>query len=151
MMKACIWTNRFLRLVVGLAALLVTASVPAAATVTDPVSAHAGLREKWGIEVTSIRMAVAGHMVDFRYRVLDSQKAAPLFVRKTKPYLLDQESGKVLAVPNLGKVGPLRTSDPPKQGRIYWMFFGNNGGLIKPGSKVTVIIGDFRMEDLVVQ
>lgn len=109
------------------------------------------VREKWGIEVTSLRMAVAGHMIDFRYRVLDSKKAATLFVRSNKPYLIDQASGKVLAVPNLGKVGPLRTSDVPQQGRIYWMFFGNGAGLVQPGSKVTVVIGDFRMENLVVQ
>ncbi len=109
------------------------------------------MREKWGIEVTSLRMAVAGHMVDFRYRVLDPKKAETLFVRSNKPYLIDQASQKVLAVPNLGKVGPLRTSNKPQQGRIYWMFFGNGGGLVQPGSKITVIIGGFRVEDLVVQ
>ncbi len=109
------------------------------------------MREKWGIEVTSLRMAVAGHMVDFRYRVLDPEKAETLFVRSNKPYLIDQASKKVLAVPNLGKVGPLRTSNKPQQGRIYWMFFGNGGGLVQPGSKITVIIGDFRVENLVVQ
>ena len=128
---------------------LVVMGPQACATAAD--ARQKAMAEKWGIEVTSLRMAVAGHMVDFRYRVLDAEKAAPLFLRKTKPYLLDQESGKVLGVPNLGKVGPLRTSDKPKQGRIYWMFFGNNLGLVRPGSRVTVIIGDFRVEDLVVQ
>jgi hypothetical protein len=109
------------------------------------------MKEKWGIEVTTLRMAVDGRMVDFRYRVLDSQKANTLFVRKNNPYLIDQTSQKVLAVPNLGKVGPLRTSNNPQEGRIYWMFFGNKGGLVKPGSKVTITIGDFRVENLVVQ
>lgn len=109
------------------------------------------MREKWGIEVTTIRMAADGHMIDFRYRVLDAEKAMTLFVRANKPYLTDQASKKVLAVPNLGKVGPLRTSNKPQEGRIYWMFFGNRGGLVKPGSKVTITIGDFRVENLVVQ
>ncbi len=121
------------------------------ATVAKEKSAEQKMKEKWGIEVTSIRMAVAGHMVDFRYRVLDSKKAETLFVRENKPYLIDQESQKVLAVPNLGKVGPLRTSNTPQEGRIYWMFFGNGAGLVKPGSKITVTIGDFRAENLVVQ
>ncbi|HEB68857.1 MAG TPA: hypothetical protein ENI88_04470 [Desulfobulbus sp.] len=121
------------------------------ATVTQEKNAARAMREKWGIEVTSLRMAVAGHMVDFRYRVLDPGKAETLFVRSNKPYLIDQASQKVLAVPNLGKVGPLRTSNKPQQGRIYWMFFGNGGGLVHPGSKITVIIGDFRVENLVVQ
>jgi hypothetical protein len=109
------------------------------------------LKEKWGIEVTSVRMAAAGHMVDFRYRVLDAKKAETLFVRENKPYLIDQESKKVLAVPNMGKVGPLRTSNMPQEGRIYWMFFGNSGGLIKTGSKITITIGDFKVENLIVE
>lgn len=109
------------------------------------------IAEQFGIEITSIRMTAAGYMVDFRYRVLDPGKAADLFERQTKPYLIDQASGKVLSVPTTAKVGPLRTSDNPQQGRIYWMFFGNTRGLVQSGSKVTVVIGDFRMEDLVVQ
>ena len=109
------------------------------------------LKEKWGVEVTSLRRTANGHMLDFRYRVLDAEKAAALFVRKTKPNLIHQASGKVLAVPNAGKVGPLRNSDAPKEGRIYWMFFGNAGDLVKAGDKVTVAIGEFRAEDLVVE
>lgn len=123
----------------------------ASAAVPEKLSAEQKMKEQWGIEITTIRMAVDGRMVDFRYRVLDTQKAETLFVRANKPYLIDQASQKVLAVPNLGKVGPLRTSNKPQEGRIYWMFFGNKGGLVKPGSKITVTIGDFRVEDLIVQ
>ena len=108
------------------------------------------LQDQWGIELTAIRITAAGHMVDFRYRVLDADKAAPLFKRQTKPYLIHQASGKVLAVPNTAKVGSLRNTNIPQQGRIYWMFFGNKG-LVKAGDKVTVVIGDCKAEDLVVQ
>ena len=96
-------------------------------------------------------MTADGYMVDFRYRVVDAGKAETLFVRENKPYLIDQESQKVLSVPSFGKVGPLRTSNKPQEGKIYWMFFGNTQGLIKSGSKVTVTIGDFRVENLAVQ
>lgn len=107
------------------------------------------LIDQWGIELTALRMTAAGHMVDFRYRVIDAHKAAPLFKRQTKPYLVHQNSGKVLEVPNTAKVGSLRNSNMPKQGRIYWMFFGNNG-LVRSGDKVSVVIGDFKAENLVV-
>ena len=108
--------------------------------------------EQWGVEITSIRVSAAGHMIDFRYRILDSEKSAPLFERQTKPYLLDQASGKVLEVPRTAKLGPLRPSNvTPAEGRIYSMMFGNTGGLVQPGSKVTVVIGDFRVEDLAVE
>ena len=109
------------------------------------------LADKWGIELTAMRITAEGHMVDFRYRVLDAEKAAPLFKRQTKPYLVHQESGKVLAVPNTAKVGSLRNSNTPQEGRIYWMFFGNHQRLVQKGDKVTVAIGDFRATDLEVQ
>jgi hypothetical protein len=109
------------------------------------------LADQWGIEITGLRMAAHNHMVDFRFRVLDSTKADPLFVRHTKPYLVDQKTGKVLAVPNTAKIGPLRNSNKPKEGRIYWMFFGNHTGLISQGSQVSVVIGDFKAENLRVE
>jgi len=108
------------------------------------------LAEKWGIEIVGIRMTARGHMIDFRYRVADANKAAPLFSKNAKPYLVDRESGKVLAVPRTAKVGPLRSSNEPKEGKVYWMFFGNPG-IVEAGSNVTVIIGDFKVENLIVQ
>jgi len=106
------------------------------------------LQDKWGIEIVAMRSTAAGYMVDFRYRVLDAEKAAPLFKRQTKPYLIHQASGKALAVPNTAKIGSLRNSNTPQQGRIYWMFFGNHHRLIQKGDKVTVAIGDFRAVDI---
>lgn len=107
--------------------------------------------EKWGIEITSIRLTAHGHMIDFRYRVLDAEKAAALFVRQTKPRLIHQGTGKVLSVPETAKVGPLRNSNEPQEGKIYWMFFGNAGKVVKKGDKVTVVIGDFKVENLEVE
>jgi hypothetical protein len=109
------------------------------------------LGRQWGIEVTSIRLTANDHMIDFRYRVLDPVKAKELFVRQNKPALIHQKTGKVLAVPETAKVGPLRNSDTPQQGKIYWMFFGNAGDLVKAGDQVTVVIGEFRAENLTVE
>jgi hypothetical protein len=109
------------------------------------------LSEQWGIELVAMRSTAAGHMVDFRYKVVDADKAAPLFKRQTKPYLIHQQSGKVLAVPNTAKLGALRNSNTPQAGRIYWMFFGNHHRLVQTGDKVTVAIGDFRAADIEVQ
>ena len=109
------------------------------------------LSEKWGIELVAMRSTAAGHMVDFRYRVVDAEKAAPLFKRQTKPYLIHQASGKALGVPNTAKIGSLRNSNTPQNGRTYWMFFGNHHRLVQKGDLVTVAIGDFQATDLVVQ
>jgi hypothetical protein len=145
-------------LLIAAAIFLVIASLhlTGCATTSEKEGAEAAakeesLAEKWGIEITSIRMTANDHMIDFRYKVLDEEKAKELFVRENKPYLIEQASGKVLAVPVTAKVGPLRSSYNPQKGRIYWMFFGNTRGLVKSGSKVSVVIGEFRAENLVVQ
>ena len=109
------------------------------------------IAEKWGIEITSLRLTSNDHMLDYRYRVLDADKATDLFKRQIKPYLIHQETGQVMAVPETAKLGPLRNSNIPQEGKIYWMFFGNVGKLIQAGDKVTVVIGEFRVEDLVVE
>jgi hypothetical protein len=109
------------------------------------------LAAQWGIEVTSVRLTAADHMIDYRYRVLDTDKATDLFKRQIKPFLIHQETGKVLAVPETAKIGPLRNSNIPQEGKIYWMFFGNAGNLVKAGDKITVVIGEFRVEDLIIE
>lgn len=129
-----------------------TAAISEQPAVEPPQAAEpVSLAEKWGIEITSLRLSANGHMLDYRYRVLDAEKATDLFKRQIKPHLLHQESGKVLAVPETAKLGPLRNSNIPQEGKIYWMFFGNTGKLVKAGDKVTIVIGDFRAENLVVE
>ena len=123
----------------------------ASAPPTPPAPTPVSLEERWGVQVVGTRLSAAGHMLDFRYRVLDPVKAAPIFVRKTKPYLIDVASGAKLAVPVPAKTGPLRSSNTPIAGRTYFMFFGNAGKLVKPGNLVTVVVGDFRVEKLTVE
>lgn len=125
------------------------AEAPAAeAPVPEP---RDSLADRWGVEIEGLRRTSSGYMLDFRFRVLDTAKAAPLFVRATKPYLLDPVSGAQFQVPNPPKTGPLRTSNPPKEGVVYWMFFANPGRYLEPGASVTVVIGDFRAENLIVE
>jgi hypothetical protein len=109
------------------------------------------LKRQWGVEVMGVRLAGAGYMLEFRYRVLDDEKAQALFERRTKPVLVHERTGAELAVPRPPKTGPLRTSNPPIEDRTYWMFFANPGRLVKPGEKVSVVIGEFRADGLVVE
>jgi len=111
------------------------------------------IEEKWGVKFESLRTSANGNLLDFRYRILDPEKAAYLVDRRNKAYLIDQASGKALSVPTTAKVGPLRQTvryGLPKKDRIYFILFGNHG-LIKPGNKVSVVIGDFKLENLTVE
>jgi hypothetical protein len=108
--------------------------------------------ESNGIEVVRIKPAVNGMMLDLRYRVTDTEKARKLIKETTNLFLVDQASGAVLPVPNMAKVGRLRNI-PGADGknRVYWMFFKNPGGRVQPGSKVTLIIGNVKIRDIIVE
>lgn len=90
-------------------------------------------------------------MIRFTYRVVDPQKAKPLSDKRLKPYLVDERTHVKLIVPNMEKVGQLRQAAPPEQGRSYWMLFSNKGGFVKRGDRVSVVIGKFHADELVVE
>jgi hypothetical protein len=109
------------------------------------------MKRQWGVEVLYVRQTSAGYMLEFRYKVLDAEKAKALFKRQTKPILTHVESGAKLIVPTPAKTGALRNSNLPLADHTYWMFFANPGKLVQPGEHVNIEIGDFLVEGLVVQ
>jgi hypothetical protein len=108
------------------------------------------VEEQWGIEVQGISLSAAGYMLDFRYKVVDPAKATPVLMRSARLCLIDQATGAKVQVP-VTKIGSLRqTTLKPEAGRTYFVIFSNPGKFVRPGNKVTVAIGDMRIEDLVV-
>ena len=107
--------------------------------------------EKWGVAPVSIRLTGADHFIDFRYKIVDADKAMKILGKNEDAYLIDEESGKVLPVP-LTKLGPMRaTKYKPKEDKVYVILFQNVNKMIQRGSQVTVAIGEFRAKDLVVE
>jgi hypothetical protein len=45
----------------------------------------------------------------------------------------------------------LRQSMTPENGKTYWMVFSNKGNHVKAGHQVSVVIGQVRIDGLVVQ
>jgi hypothetical protein len=112
------------------------------------------IEEAWGIEIQGIRLVAADYMLDFRYRVLYPEKAMPILDYKIRPYLIDQASGVKFGVPTSQRLGAMRTTNrakKPMSGKIYYVFFANPGKFVKSGNKVTIVIGDFKLQDMVVQ
>jgi hypothetical protein len=107
-------------------------------------------KRKWGIEVFGVHLTAAGYMLQFDYKVLDAKKAEALFDRRIKPYLLDTKTGAKFLVPAPEKVGQLRNVNTPEAGRTYWVLFANPAKMIKAGTQVDVVIGDFRAAGLTV-
>jgi len=107
-------------------------------------------KRNWGVEIIGVKPVSSGLMLAFRYRVLDPAKAKVLNDRHSKAYLRDEASGTVLAVPAMENVGELRSGSAPELDRIYFMIFGNPGKLVKSGSRVSIIVGDFHVDGVIV-
>lgn len=115
-----------------------------------PTAQTPSLVEEWGVEPVAIRLAAADHFLDFRFKIIDPDKAVQLMQRNTQAYVIDEASGKVLPVP-ITKLGPLRANAiKPKANKNYTILFSNSGKHVKPGSRVTVVIGAYKAEHLIV-
>lgn len=107
-------------------------------------------KRNWGVDIVGVHPVSSGQMLAFRYRVLDATKAKALFDPTVKPYLIDEATGTRLAVPAMENVGELRQDATPEADRIYFTIFGNPGKLVKPGARVSIIIGSFHIDGLIV-
>jgi hypothetical protein len=116
-----------------------------------PDSAETYYSLTWGIDQLAAKLAESGQVVRVSYRVVDPVKAKAFHEKTSSPYLLDEKSHAVLQVPTMEKVGPLRQSGTPEAGKSYWMVFSNKGNLVRNGHKVSVVIGQVRVDGLVVQ
>ncbi|HBA85940.1 MAG TPA: hypothetical protein DCZ95_17795 [Verrucomicrobia bacterium] len=111
----------------------------------------AALKERLGIEITALQVAVGGSRINLRYRVLDSIRADQLVTNALyKAYILDS-AGQRLSRPNAPIALALRdqSGQALRAGRTYSYFFPNPKQSIKPGDKVTLVIGDVQARDLV--
>ena len=91
--------------------------------------------------------------MDFRFRVLDADKALTLFDHRIKPYVVTDRTNIKLPVPMAAKVGAFRPTNRGKNikaDKNYYMIFGNPDRHVKSGETVTLVIGDFRVEHLTV-
>ena len=105
------------------------------------------LEQSYGIQVELIGVTAAGGMVDFRFRVLDADKARALFANHNNLPVLNPVGSSVnIAVPE-GAGHSMSFED----GKVYYMLFGNSGGAIRPGTPVQVIIGGMLLDPITAQ
>jgi hypothetical protein len=105
----------------------------------------------WGVEDLSVKAAESGELIRFSWRVVDPDLAKTIHDKNLEPHLNDPEAGVQLVVPALENVGSLRQMSTPIAGKTYWMAFSNSGRRVKPGHRVTVQIGPFHADGLIVE
>ncbi len=95
-------------------------------------------RNDWGVEPIFLRVTANGYMVEFRYRVIDTEKALVLAARKIElmPRLKAMKSNARLAVPFFTTVGFIKSNRRfLKKGKNYTTFFANQGEHMLKGDK----------------
>lgn len=108
--------------------------------------------DQWGVEILSLRSTAAGYFLDLRYRVLDADKAQSLTDVKKDAYVLDPQSQirqEVADTPTAGKLRERGRKLIPD--RVYSIVFANAAKRITPGMKVTLVVGDLRLDNVEVQ
>ena len=104
-----------------------------------------------GVSDMRARRTNAGNLIRFSYRVTNAELAKALTDKGATPFMVGHTSHAMLEVPVMDKVGPLRQSTRPEEGKEYWMVFSNKGDVIKVGERVSVVIGQFRVDGLLVE
>jgi hypothetical protein len=104
------------------------------------------LEERYGIRVMLIGVTAAGGMVDFRFKVLDQDKARVLTQEHNlMPVLNVQNTDTRLAMPSGMHSMTLQN------GKVYYVLFGNSKGTVKPGTPISVAFGDMQLEPILAQ
>ncbi len=105
----------------------------------------------WGVDSIHVKAVESGELIKFSYRVLDADKAKPLNDKNNEPAMYVPALRAKLVVPTMEKVGQLRQTASPEPGRSYWMTFSNPGAIVKRGERVSVVIGQFHVDGLIVE
>lgn len=109
--------------------------------------AAAELEDRFGLRLALVGLTAGGGILDLRFRVVDPVKAAAVFEDHERfPALIAEADGTTLRVdPMSVHLGNLA------ENTLVYIHYPNARNAVEPGSNVTLVIGDVRVEHLPVQ
>jgi hypothetical protein len=133
--------------VVGVAAFLLARSWSAApsAPAVNTTPTNPAIEAQWGIRITQIGVTADGGLVDFRYLVIDPDKALAMLQGEKSLPTLTAEDSRIL----VNSAAMMAPKHELAAGRTYFLLYRNTKGAIKRGTPVTVQIGDLQLEHVV--
>jgi hypothetical protein len=100
-----------------------------------------------GIRVVRVNIGGGGGIIKLRYQVIDPDKAVVVHDDDYPPGVIDEAGGRLLNI-------PLHNHNDDRKhqaGVTSTVMIKNSGGVLKPGSLVTVVVGESRLEHVPVQ
>ncbi len=135
-----------LLLLLALAGWMVASQVAGNIIQSRQEQAIAAFEEETGIRVVRIVLSGGGGIIDLQYQVVDPDKALIVHDADNPPMMLDEKSNFIFANPfHEHAARELHTAV------TYHEMIMNGGGLIQRGSKITLGVGESRLEHLVVK
>lgn len=98
-----------------------------------------------GLEVVDCRLASNGEHVGVSLRIADLERFSP---DETETYLIDESTGARFSVVRLQRIGRLAEFAIPGERNLHRVLFRNREGLLKVGSRVTLVFGTARVKHL---
>ncbi len=93
-------------------------------------------------------MAANREFVGVRFRMIAAARFDP---EATEMYLVDEATGERFSVVRLQRIGRLAEFSAPGEKGVHSIMFRNREGKLKIGSRVTVVVGGARTENVIVQ
>jgi hypothetical protein len=113
----------------------------------DRASVEAAIEDQYGIHISMLAVTAGGGVVDFRFQITDPEKAN-FYMHgdyEDLPVLIEEDSGTLI------KPREHTHHADYEFGRTYYTIYRNPGGVVKTGSSVTVLLGDLRLSNVIVQ
>ena len=104
----------------------------------------AELEQKYGIRLRLIGVTAAGGLVDFRYKIVDLAKARTLLEDHEKmPILAVEDSDILLRMPE-----SMMEHAELAEDQLYYAHYPNAAGIVRPGTRVSVLFGDLQVDPI---
>ena len=100
------------------------------------------------VEVVLARLAANQEFVGVRFRMIGADRIDP---ETTEIHLIDELTGERFPVVRLQRIGRLAEFSAPGENGVHFVMFRNLEGKLKPGSRVTMVVGNARQEQLLLQ
>jgi hypothetical protein len=123
----------------------VTTSSSAAHTAAMPTNPT--IEDQYGIRINMVGATADGGLVDFRFVVVDPDKALAMLQDESKlPVMVAEDSGTLVNSATL-----MIAKHDLNPGGTYFLLYRNTQGAIKHGTPVTVKFGDLKLEHVIAQ